>query len=248
MPYVNPTPPTSTDTPLIVISNRLIDDEGDAVVIDVNPDIGHTLESALADVTPHGTQLVLPDIDIEAAASAADATILFADGYVGRPNACAADTIARVMVTSAALSRCTLRPPIILEHVIDDHRLGYDVTDVVCAMPYETLVNYPTTGLQKSEFIAELERWARDLGYIDVSSDTIGDRHLSWDSYAIVVDERARAVVTYTDAHDRTVALTRATKHAQDVRIAATLEIEHVFNRNVTHIAELIDELEADMR
>ena len=248
MPYVNPTPPTSTDAPLIIISNNLIDDEGRATTVDVNPDLGLTLEDALASVAPHGAQLALPSVDIESAANAADATVLFADGYVGRPNARAADTIAYTITTSTALDSYTLRPPIVLEHVVEGRRLGYDVTDVVYAMPYESLVNYPTTERRKDEFIETLEHWARNLGYVDAPSDTLSCDALSWDSYAVAVDERTRVVATCTDTHDRVAALTRAAKRAQDMHAATILEAEHTLNRNITHVNELIDELEADMR
>lgn len=248
MPYVNPAPPTSTNAPLVVISNNLIDDEDCATTVDVDPNLGLTLEDALASVAPHGAQLVLPDIDIESAASAANATILFADGYVGRPNARAANTIAYTMAASTTLNNCTLRPPIVLEHVIEGQPLGYDVTDVIYAMPYESLIDYPTTERRKDEFIETLEHWARDLGYVDAPPDTLSCYALSWDSYAVAVDERTRAVATCTDTHDRVAALTRAAKHAQDMRIAAVLEVEHMFDRNITHVNKLIDELEADLR
>jgi len=248
MPYVNPTPPTSTDAPLVVISNNLIDDEGCAATVDVNHDLGLTLEDALASVAPHAAQLALPGVDIESAANAVDATILFADGYVGRPNARAADAIAYTMATSTALNNCTLRPPIVLEHVVERRPLGYDVTDIVYAMPYDSLVNYPTTERRKDEFIETLEHWARNLGYVDAPSDTLSCDALSWDSYAVAVDERTRAVATCTDAHDRIVALTRIAKHAQNMRAAAILEAERVFDRNIARVNELIDELETDMR
>ena len=248
MPYVNPTTPTSTDAPLVVISNNLINDEGCATAVDVNPDLGLTLEDALASIAPHGAQLALPDVDIESAASAADATILFADGYVGRPNARAADAIACAMATSTTLNNCTLRPPIVLEHVIEGQPLDYDVTDAIYAMPYESLIDYPTTERRKDEFIETLEHWARNLGYVDAPSDTLSCYAFSWDSYAVAVDERARAVATCTDTHDRVAALTRAAKHAQDMRIAAVLEVERMFDRNITHVNKLINELETDLR